>query len=82
MEVDSLTKMTTSLLPVPKFADEAQERAYWETRDSTAHMDWDKAEKRAFPKLKTSTPASFELRDEGKNTVSVRDKRQAKLPAG
>ena len=30
---------------VPKFANEAQERAYWESHDSTEHLDWSKARK-------------------------------------
>ena len=25
---------------IPKFDTEAQERAYWETHDSTEHLDW------------------------------------------
>ncbi|MDO9014235.1 MAG: CopG family antitoxin [Polynucleobacter sp.] len=25
---------------IPKFASEAQERAYWETHNSTEHLDW------------------------------------------
>ena len=43
---------------VPKFASEADERAYWETgsgRDSTAHLDWSKARKVALPNLKPTT---------------------------
>ena len=28
---------------IPKFADEAQERAFWESHDSTEHLDWSKA---------------------------------------
>ena len=31
--------------PIPKFASEAQERAYWEKHDSTEHLDWSKARK-------------------------------------
>ncbi len=47
--------MVDSLLPIPKFASEAQERAYWESHDSSAHMDWSKAQKATFPNLKPST---------------------------
>ena len=28
---------------IPVFANEAQERAYWEAHDSTQHLDWSKA---------------------------------------
>ena len=41
--------------PIPKFASEAKERAFWETHDSTEHLDWSKAHKLALPNLKPST---------------------------
>ena len=40
---------------IPKFADEAAERAYWETHDSTEHLDWAKSKKVALPNLMTTT---------------------------
>ena len=40
---------------IPKFTDEAQERAFWETHDSTEHLDWSKARKAALPNLKPTT---------------------------
>jgi hypothetical protein len=30
----------TAKQAIPKFETEAQERACWETHDSTAHLDW------------------------------------------
>jgi len=41
--------------PMPKFKTEAQERAYWETHDSTVHVDWTKAKKVKLPNLKPTT---------------------------
>ncbi|MCM0018879.1 MAG: BrnA antitoxin family protein [Tagaea sp.] len=41
--------------PSPRFASEAQERAYWEKTDSTRHVDWSKAERVEMPNLKPST---------------------------
>ena len=32
--------MKTPNKPIPKFSNEAQERAYWESHDSTEHLDW------------------------------------------
>jgi hypothetical protein len=32
-------------------AQEAQERAYWESHDSTEHLDWSKAKKATLPNL-------------------------------
>lgn len=39
----------------PKFRDEAQERKYWESHDSSDHVDWDQAERLRLPNLKPST---------------------------
>ena len=40
---------------IPKFATEAQERAYWEKHDSTDYLDWSKARKVTLPNLKPTT---------------------------
>lgn len=40
---------------IPKFKTEAEERAFWETHDSTEYVDWSKAQRVLFPKLKPST---------------------------
>ena len=40
---------------VPKFANEAEERAFWETHDSTEYMDWAKAQRVVLPNLKPTT---------------------------
>ena len=47
--------MKTPRKPIPKFANEAQERAYWESHDSTEHLDWSQAQKVSLPKLKPTT---------------------------
>jgi predicted DNA binding CopG/RHH family protein len=49
--------MTKKLKPIPKFADEAEERAFWESHDSTDYVDWSKAKRVRFPNLKPSTTA-------------------------
>ena len=43
--------------PIPKFATEAEERAFWESpgNDSTDYIDWSNAKPVRFPKLKPST---------------------------
>lgn len=43
------------LKPIPKFRDEAQERAFWERHDSTDYVAWDAAERSALPKARPST---------------------------
>ncbi len=40
---------------VPTFASEAQERAYWESHDSSEHVDWSQAKRVSLPNLKPST---------------------------
>jgi len=41
--------------PIPKFRTEAEERAFWESRDSSDFVDWSRAQPIAFPNLKPST---------------------------
>ena len=47
-----MNKQTNAL---PKFANEAQERAFWETHDSTEYLDWPTARKVTLPNLKPTT---------------------------
>jgi predicted DNA binding CopG/RHH family protein len=47
--------MNKRLKPIPKFASEAAERAFWEKNDSTVYVDWKKAEMAVLPNLKPST---------------------------
>ena len=44
-----------TLKPIPSFANEDDERAFWETHDSTEFVDWDQAVTATFPNLKPST---------------------------
>ncbi len=50
--------MKVGTIPLPAFESEADERAFWETRDSTDHVDWAAAERARFPNLKPSTRAT------------------------
>ncbi len=47
----------SKLKPVPAFKNEAEERRFWETHDSTDYVDWSKATRARFPNLKPSTQA-------------------------
>ena len=49
--------MTGKRSSVPVFETEAEERAYWETHDSSPHVDWSRAERVRFANLKPSTKA-------------------------
>lgn len=53
--------MSNKLKPIPKFRNEAEERRFWETHDSTDYVDWSKAKRMRFPNLKPST-TSISLR--------------------
>src|SRR5574340_1630744 len=47
--------MNKPLKQLPKFASEAEERAFWETNDSADYVDWTKAKRGVLPNLKPST---------------------------
>jgi len=47
--------MNKRLKGTPKFSSEAAERAFWEKNDSTAYLDWEKAQLTVLPNLKPST---------------------------
>jgi predicted DNA binding CopG/RHH family protein len=47
--------MSKAKTKIPTFNSEAEERAFWEKHDSTGYVDWSKAKKAVFPKLKPST---------------------------
>ncbi len=51
--------MKKSLKAMPNFSSEDKERVFWESpnMDSTAYLDWSKAEHAVFPNLKPSTKA-------------------------
>ena len=49
--------MKKKLKPIPRFESEAEERKFWESRDSTDYVDWRAAERARFPNLKPSTTA-------------------------
>jgi len=53
--------MSKTLKPVPAFRDEAEEKQFWETHDSTDYVDWTKAERVRLPNLKPSS-TSISLR--------------------
>jgi predicted DNA binding CopG/RHH family protein len=40
---------------IPQFKTEAEERAFWESNDSTEYVDWSAAKKVVMPNLKPST---------------------------
>ncbi len=43
------------LKKIPEFKNEDEEREFWAKSDSTEYINWKRAEKIAFPKLKPST---------------------------
>jgi predicted DNA binding CopG/RHH family protein len=49
--------MTKKLKAVPEFADEAEERAFWESHDTADYFDLSQAVRVRFPNLKPTTTA-------------------------
>ena len=47
--------MMKKLKKIPKFKTEDEEREFWTKADSTNYVDWTKAKRISFPKLKPST---------------------------
>lgn len=47
--------MNTLLKQIPEFANEAEERAFWEANDSTDYIDWSSAQSVVLPNLKPNT---------------------------
>lgn len=45
----------TTLKAVPSFSSEKDERLYWESHDSSEHLDWTKAQQVVLPNLKPTT---------------------------
>ena len=43
------------LKPIPSFESEAEERAFWESHDTSDFVDWSEAHLGFFPNLKLST---------------------------
>ncbi len=41
--------------PIPKFANEAEEQAFWRKHDSTDYLDWTKTQRVMLPNLKPTT---------------------------
>ena len=66
--------------PLPKFRNEAEERAFWEAKgnDSTDYLDWSRAQRSVLPNLKPSTKTISlrlpqHLLDSIKSAANVRD---------
>lgn len=47
--------MTSTRERRARFRSEAEERAFWESHDSSNHVDWNRATRIRFPNLKPST---------------------------
>jgi predicted DNA binding CopG/RHH family protein len=62
----------------PQFRDEAEERRFWQSHDSSSYVDWNTAERVQLPNLKPST-RSISLRlpvsllERIKNAANKRD---------
>lgn len=50
--------MPKKLKPIPAFANEKEERLFWETHDSFDYVDWGNAVRVRIPNLKLSSEKS------------------------
>jgi hypothetical protein len=58
--------------PIPRFATEAGERAFWESHDSTDYVDWSRARNVSFPNLRR-TPQSISADSSHKGAAKQHD---------
>lgn len=49
--------MKKQMKTIPQFQNEAEERKFWESHDSTEYLDWNRAERVRLPNLKPSATA-------------------------
>ena len=47
--------MKKQLKMIPKFANEEEERKFWEQNDSSVYLDWNEAQPVVMPNLKPTT---------------------------
>ena len=47
--------MSRKARPYPRFRDEAEERQFWESHNSSDYVDWSRAERVRMPNLRPST---------------------------
>jgi hypothetical protein len=47
--------MSKRLMTIPKFVSETAERAFWEKNDSTAYLDWKRAQSTVLPNQRVET---------------------------
>ena len=70
--------MSKARKPIPSFANEAEERAFWERTDSIDYLDWRRAKRVRLPNLQPSKTAislrlPVSLLDEIKIAANQRD---------
>jgi hypothetical protein len=64
--------MNSNRKDIPVFRNEAEEREFWETHDSTEYLDWTQAQRAVFPNLKpTSRTISLRLPQHLLDTIKV-----------
>lgn len=56
-----MPKPAKKLKPLPEFRSDDEAGAFWMTHDTTEYLDWSKAQRVRFPKLRPST-ATISLR--------------------
>lgn len=56
-----MPKPNKTLKPVPQFRSDEEAGEFWMTHDTTEYLDWSKAQRVRFPKLRPST-ATISLR--------------------
>ena len=62
---------------VPEFTNEAEEREFWESHDSSEYVDWSQAQTAVLPNLKPSTKTiSLRLPEALLDRIKIEDKKR------
>ena len=76
-EVDSITStLMNNSTPIPAFENEAEERAFRESHDSTDYVDWSKPEPVRLPNLKPLSKSISLAQDPSRSSGTDQDRRR------
>ena len=65
--------MSKPIKTLPKFSNENEEREFWEQHNSTAYLDWNKAERVLLPNLKPTTNTDLQPTGISSNEAETND---------
>ncbi len=68
-----MADMSKPIKTLPKFSNENEELEFWEQHNSTAYLDWNKAERVVLPNLKPTTNTNLQPTGISSNEAETND---------